>query len=140
MRSQMKYALGVAGLSLMLAVPAYAYTGTANGGNDGLGNGMGKRNGTQVHAHGVGKTTGHEISVYGTGTGSQFRSGYTGTPAATTNRQDGYAPRTYADGTADGRYRTTAAAPARGIGWGWLGLLGLFGLAGFRNRNPQENR
>jgi MYXO-CTERM domain-containing protein len=28
----------------------------------------------------------------------------------------------------------------RGNNWGWLGLLGLFGLAGMRSRNPERHK
>lgn len=37
-------------------------------------------------------------------------------------------------------YRTTAATDDDGFDWGWLGLLGLFGLAGARNRNRERDR
>jgi len=138
MRSRIKTGLGIAALSLMLAAPAYAHTGTANGGNGGLGSGMGTpSNGSNVRAQSVDRTNGHEISVYGTGTGSQFRNVNPGNPGAA------YVGNGYGNGnrtTADGTYRTAATNSGRGIGWGWLGLLGLFGLVGIRNRNPQRNR
>jgi MYXO-CTERM domain-containing protein len=138
MRSRIKTALGIAALSLMLAAPAYAHAETANGGNGGLGNGMGTpSNGSNVRAQNVDRTNGHEISVYGTGTGSQFRSVNPGAPGTTNiNNGYGYGNRT----SADGAYRAAATNSGRGIGWGWLGLLGLFGLFGIRNRNPQRNR
>ncbi len=136
MRSRIKNGLWIAALSLTLAAPAHAYTGKANGGNGGLGNGMGTPSqGTGVRAHGVGGTTGHEISVYGTGTGSQFRNIHPGNPVTPHNRIDNVT-RTPTDGS----YRAAAANTARGPSWGWLGLLGLLGLVGIRNRNPQRDR
>jgi|GEM_PF-2413713 hypothetical protein len=36
-------------------------------------------------------------------------------------------------------YRATAANNDRGFDWGWLGLLGLFGLAGMRSRSRERD-
>ncbi|XID92446.1 WGxxGxxG family protein [Paenibacillaceae bacterium WGS1546] len=148
MRKRIISGLWVAGVAVMLTVPAYAHT-TTDGGNGGLGNGMGTyRTGTHAgigtHAngkgmqgvHGAGRAPNYDVSVYGTGTGSQFRNVNPGTPPGAAGGNAGFGVRT----NTDGAYRTTAAAPARGGGWGWLGLLGLLGLAGMRNRQPQGDR
>ncbi len=135
MKSRFTSAFGIAVLSLTLAAPAYAYTGTANGGNGGLGNGMGTPSAeSHIHAQSTGSATGHEISVYDTGTGSQFRNINPANTGTDSGRGD------YTNRTPAGTYRTTAANPTRNAGWAWLGLLGLFGLIGLRNRNPQGNR
>jgi len=159
MKKRLLSALWVAGISLMLAVPAYAYTGTANGGNGGLGNGMGSyekaegktshargttmHGGTGYRAQGTGTMRNRDVSVYGTGTGTQFLNGY-GNDNRLRNGVTGtaYAPgrygaRAYPNGA--GTYRTAATTTSNGMGWGWLGLLGLLGLFGFRSRNPQRD-
>lgn len=169
MIKQIKSTLGVAGLSLMLAVPAYAHTAAAtDNGNGGLGNGMGTfRSGTQhrmgtyqsgttytgttYSTKGTGKAPNYGVSVYGTGTGSQYwhtnsNTEVAGTGRVGTNNYTGYGANTNMDGRnidgryTDGRYRTTAAATTRSYNWGWLGLLGLIGLAGMRSRNPEGGR
>mgnify|MGYP001439724537 CR=1 FL=1 len=132
--------IGVAVLSLMFAVPAYAnpaQSAQADGGNGGLGNGMGARphvladNGS-VNAKAASR---HDVSVYGTGTGNQFRN-VNANAGMTTDRQP--MDRTHAN--ANDRVRTLDTVPSRGMSWGWLGLLGLLGLFGNRSRNPQRDR
>lgn len=153
MRRTIISGLWVTIVSLMLAVPAYAHAGTANGGNGGLGNGMGhygtgthdgmssNSNGTRMYdgsgyrAQGTRAAPDYEVSVYGTGTGSQFRNVNAGAPG-TRNPSEDYHSRMYTDGG----YRATASTPTRGVGWGWLGLIGLIGLAGIFSRKPQRNR
>ncbi|WP_256757707.1 WGxxGxxG family protein [Cohnella sp. WQ 127256] len=151
MRRTIISGLWVTVVTLMLALPAYAHTGTVNGGNGGLGNGMGHNgagthsgissnsnetrmyDGTSYRVKGAKAAPNYEVSIYGTGTGSQFRTGYAGV-SGTTKPSEVYRTRTYTDGG----YRTTATTPARGGGWAWLGLLGLIGLAGIWSRNPQR--
>ncbi|MFB9274393.1 WGxxGxxG family protein [Cohnella cellulosilytica] len=139
MGNRIKTGLSIVALSLTLAAPAYANTtGTANGGNGGMGNGMGTQShhGAGVRAQGVDGKAGRGVSVYGTGTGSQFRTIDPVNPGVTNSRVNDDGKRT----STDGRYRAAATSTTRGSGWGWLGLLGLLGLVGFWNRNPQRNR
>lgn len=152
MRRTILSGIWIAVVSVLLAVPAYAYSGTANGGNGGLGNGMGtrahandgifaNRNGTRMHAQSnVGTTnthatSNHDVSVYGTGTGSQFLN-VNPHASGMTDRHPGYRTQSYPN---DG-YRALETTPTRRMGWEWLGLLGLFGLFGMRSRNPQRER
>ncbi|WP_127529262.1 WGxxGxxG family protein [Paenibacillus kobensis] len=164
MRSKILLGLWVAAVSLLFSVPAYAYTGTTNGGNGGLGNGMGTSShgihdgisanqvGTKTYIHSTNgsaaSTTGtsnHEVSVYGTGTGSQFlnvnpnanlNANLNANTPITTDHNSGYRTQSYAN---DG-YRALDTTSSRNKGWGWLGLLGLLGLFGMRSRNPQHDR
>lgn len=141
MKSTWLRGLGVAVVSLMFAVPAYAHSATPNGGNGGLGNGMGTRmhvqsNDGQTRTN---ATSNHEISVYGTGTGSQFINvNRNGNVPGTMDRTPG----NLMPSNANNGYRARAleTAPSRGMNWGWLGLLGLLGLFGIRSRNPQRDR
>ncbi|WP_336784633.1 WGxxGxxG family protein [Paenibacillus sp. MMO-177] len=138
--------ISMALITLLLASPvtADAYSRTANGGNGGLGSGMG------IESHGThdemsaksyepghsdplrtNARSNHDVSVYGTGTGSQFRyinANAIGSPNQI-NTQSG------------DRYHATAVTTTRkNTGWGWLGLLGLLGLFGIRSRNPERNK
>jgi hypothetical protein len=151
MRRIILYALWVAIISLMFAIPAYAYSETANG-NGGLGNGMGTRTnsihdgitanryGTMMHdqsnhsATRTKTTPNYNISVYGTGTGSQFFNVNANSPGMDRN------PVNRTQSYTDGGYRTMETTTSRDMGWGWLGLLGLIGLFGIRSRNPQRDR
>ncbi|MBD3919047.1 hypothetical protein H8B09_09800 [Paenibacillus sp. PR3] len=154
MRSKVLCGLWVAAVCLMmLSVPAFAYSETTtNGGNGGLGNGMGTSThgshegisanqfGTGMHVqsyNGTASTRGthnHEVSIYGTGTGSQFFNVNSNASASvTTERNLGYHAQSY---TNDG-YRALETNSSRGKGWGWLGLIGLFGIF---KRNPQRDR
>jgi hypothetical protein len=128
-------------LSLFLASPVYAYTGMVNGGNGGLGSGMGT--GAQVVDEGVSTksygskmynqsnddlartktTSNYDVSIYGTGTGSQFWNENSNAPG--TANQTGY--------------RATEATSTKNTKWGWLGLLGLLGFFGIRSRNSERN-
>jgi hypothetical protein len=134
----------------MLATPAYANTETANGGNGGLGGGIGtvvddgisaKSNGTKMHSqsNNPAKTNdkaNYEVSVYGTGTGSQFwnvTANSAGTASHTHNTLIG------SNGNNGVRALDTTASDNR-TRWGWLGLLGLIGLFGIRSRNPERNK
>lgn len=148
---------------LVLAVPAYADTGSSHrgktgGGNGGLGQGMGTNGGQlrsqSVNGMGARSTGNYDVSVYGTGTGTQFLNDNLN--AADTTTRAGYraqsysnAPGTAMNGTMNGNgYRTQsytnnsyrAAAADNDRDWGWLGLFGLIGLAGLFGRNPQRER
>lgn len=153
MKSTMLRGLCVAVVSLMFAVPAYAYSATTNGGNGGLGGGMGtnahgmldgisaNRNGSKMYVQSNNSPTrtnaapNRDVSVYGTGTGSQFMNINANT-SGTANNNPGY--RTQSN--ANNGYRALETTPSRGMGWGWLGLLGLIGLFGIRSRNPRRER
>ncbi|WP_027084555.1 WGxxGxxG family protein [Cohnella panacarvi] len=127
---------------MMVAVPVYAESGKTNGGNGGLGNGMGtdRHDHMHVQSHNRGTRTqatgNREVSVYGTGTGSQFwnvnanQRGTGMTNGASTYRSQSYNTNGY----------RAAATTERNTSWGWLGWLGLLGLFGLRNRDPQRNR
>lgn len=143
MRNKLLCGLSVAIVALMLAVPVYAYSGKANGGNGGLGNGMGTDDrGSNMHVQSYDRGTrtqatgNHEVSVYGTGTGSQFRNvnAYQNGTGAT-NRSPIYRSQSYETNG----YRAAATTTDRNTSWGWLGWLGLLGLFGLRNRNPERN-
>lgn len=155
MRSQILCGLWVAVVSLMISVPAYAYSETTNGGNGGLGNGMGTSTrgthdgisanqfGNRIHVQsndGATNTIGthnHEVSVYGTGTGSQFLN-------VNRNTNDGYGtsqiPGYRTQSYTNGGYRAMDTSSSRDMNWSWLGLLGLLGLFGLRSRNPERGR
>ncbi|TJY42806.1 hypothetical protein E5161_08165 [Cohnella pontilimi] len=152
MRSTMLRGLIVAVVFLLFAVPAYAHSATSNGGNGGLGNGMGTNtqggmhDGISAHRHGNkinvqsidGSTiTTHkrDVSIYGTGTGTQFLN-VNANDSKMTDGNPGDRTQSY---TNDG-YRALGTTSSRGMGWGWLGLLGLLGLFGIRSRNPQRDR
>lgn len=151
MRSKWLHGILIAVASLMIAVPAYANTAT-NGGNGGLGNGMGTNKGMQngisanqgnagmnVRSNGVqtrSRTTpNYDVSVYGTGTGTQFQN-VNANDAGMTNHDRNNRMQT---NTNDG-YRPLNTNENRGMDWGWLGLLGLIGLTGLFKRDPQRNR
>lgn len=144
---------------LLFAVPAHAYSGTGNGGNGGLGNGMGthdmqdKNDGYSANSYGnktylpsndgttarmndgTAARTNHDVSIYGTGTGTQFL--HTNDHAATpVDRTPGYRM----ESSMNGEYRALETTSSNGSNWGWLGLLGLVGLFGMRSRNPQRER
>jgi len=128
MNKKVASGLMVAGISLMLTVPAVA---------EGTTHSMGT-NGTMTRPGVHGTYTGT-----GTGAGTVVpNTGYTGT----TVPGNGYTTRGTTNGTASdgfangGNYRTRAAANRAGNNWGWLGLLGLFGLLGMRSRNPERDR
>ncbi|RUS45796.1 hypothetical protein [Cohnella sp. AR92] len=127
MRRKIVSGLAVSAVTLMLAVPAYAYTGSADGGNGGLGNGME----TKAHAgvstysvkgksHGLapnGMTRTKEVSVYGTGTGTQFLN--PNAPGTTTTNQfQSYGTTTYPNSgyTGYGMNATTNTDGYRGYG------------------------
>jgi hypothetical protein len=149
MRSKIFCSLWIAALSLTFAVPANAYSDTANG-NGGLGNGMG----TNTHTHGVAAnnngtkmyvqsndgvtrtkaTSSHEVSVYGTGTGSQFFN-VNANASGTLDHNPLY--RTQSND--NGGYRALETS-SNDMDWSWLGLLGLLGLFGLRSRNPERGR
>lgn len=135
MKSTMLRGLWVAVVSLMFAVPAYAHSGTTNGGNGGLGNGMGARMHVQSNEGPTrtNATTNHDVSVYGTGTGSQFLNVNANT-SGTVDGNPGY--RTQSN--TNRGYRALETTPSRGMGWGWLGLLGLVGIFGIWSRNPRR--
>ncbi|MBB3130415.1 MYXO-CTERM domain-containing protein [Paenibacillus rhizosphaerae] len=151
MRQQLRIGVLIAGMSLMLAAPAFAYgaAGTAqDGGNGGMGTGMGtgtigtqSTGGSQYRVNNVGTTSHYHVSVYGTGTGSQYLNtnyGTNNTGRMGTNSYTGSNTNMLTD---NNRIRTNAATDTnRGGGWGWLGLLGLIGLAGMRKGNPERDR
>jgi len=108
---------------------------------------------------------GTTYGTYGTGMGPYGTTGTTGTTGTGTGMFGTGAYNTYGtdgnygayDGTRMNAYRpysttnlTTRAnntvrrmdttAPRRGFSWGWLGLLGLFGLAGMRSRSRDDVR
>lgn len=136
MRRQIKSVLLAAGMSLLLAVPAYAHSAHSaaqNGGNGGMGSGMGTirteayQGSTNYRANGAAPD--NDVSVYGTETGNQFLNTNDGnTGRVGTNNYNGYS--------------TNAATTTnnRGSSWGWLGLLGLLGFAGMRSRRPEGGR
>ncbi|MFC5529825.1 WGxxGxxG family protein [Cohnella yongneupensis] len=153
MRKTILCGLWAAVVCLMFAVPVYAYSGTANGGNGGLGNGMGtgthgthdgisaNRYDTRMYVQSTDGATrtkatpNYHVSVYGTGTGSQFLNVNANVPG-TMVRHPGYHTQSYENGG----YRALETTSSKGMGWGWLGLLGLIGLFGIFSRNPQRNR
>jgi hypothetical protein len=131
MKRQIKSGLLVAGVSLMLAVPAYAYGTAGNGmtGTANTGTGTGTYSGTSTYnGTSTGTYNGLGTNRMNTNDGITNRYG--------TNNYTGYGTNTINDG----RYRTTATTTTRNYDWGWLGLLGLIGLAGMRNRNPEHDR
>ncbi|GFN32262.1 hypothetical protein [Paenibacillus xylaniclasticus] len=163
MRSKILCGIWAAVISFLLVLPAsasaaYAASNTPNGGNGGLGNGMGSvtrstgnessvnRSDHGMHAQSTSNglrtssTSQYDVSVYGTGTGSQFFNldpNVNKYDSVTADRDTGYRAQSY---TSD-LYRAQDTGSSRGMGWnwlGWLGLLGLFGLLG--NRNPQRDR
>jgi MYXO-CTERM domain-containing protein len=110
--------IAIACFSLVLMIPAFA-EGTT---------GMNPYN-AATHGTVYDGTVGTR-SVPGTGYGTTVTG--TGTYGAyDTTRMNAYHP----TGT---RYRTTATTTGRNFSWGWLGLLGLFGLAGMRSRNRED--
>ncbi|MGO4106619.1 WGxxGxxG family protein [Paenibacillus sp. YAF4_2] len=137
--------ISIALITLLLASPpssANAYSGTANGGNGGLGSGMGIESPGTHHGMSTksyepeqsdqmrtNARSNHEVSVYGTGTGSQF-SHINAKAHGSTN---------LINTQSDDSYHATAATTTKNTGWGWLGLLGLLGLFGMRSRNPERN-
>lgn len=133
MKKLIRSGLLVAGLSMMLTVPAFAQGTAGNGAGAATGNGTGPYNAT-----GVGGTYGN--NAYNTGTGRYLNNGVAGNGRFGTNNYTGNGVGLN-DGRYDGRYRTTATAANRDYDWGWIGLFGLIGLAGMmRNRNPQRER
>jgi hypothetical protein len=46
----------------------------------------------------------------------------------------------YGTNNADGNYKTNADTNDNDFDWGWIGLAGLFGLAGLRGRNRAEHK
>ncbi|WP_136605205.1 WGxxGxxG family protein [Paenibacillus dokdonensis] len=146
MKRQIKGGLLVAGLSLMLAVPAYAHTAAEDGGNGGMGNGMGTaktNNGSNYKVNEVGTGPNYDVSVYGTSTGSQYlntKNRMIDTGRMETTNYNGNRPDMLSNSTDRGLH-TNSTTTNRGVGsWGWLGLLGLFGLAGMRNKNSDRER
>ncbi|MFD0669921.1 WGxxGxxG family protein [Cohnella sp. GCM10027633] len=141
MKRKLFCGLALAVFSLLLAIPAYAYTGTADGGNGGLGNGMG--NGTHDSRLHVQSTDGsartnqmphHRVSVYGTDTGTQFLNVNPNVPGLSARN-----PVLRPQSNANGGYRALATNDSNDMNWSWLGLLGLLGLFGIRSRNPQRD-
>jgi MYXO-CTERM domain-containing protein len=110
--------IAIACFSLVLMIPAFA-EGTT---------GMNPYN---AASHGtIYDGTVGTRSVPGTGYGTTVTG--TGTYGAyDTTRMNAYHPTST-------RYRTTATTTGRSFSWGWLGLLGLFGLAGMRSRNRED--
>ncbi|MHA6485210.1 WGxxGxxG family protein [Paenibacillus sp. strain BS8-2] len=127
---------------LMTASHVYAYAGTDNGGNGGLGGGMG----TNRSVVNEGITTksydsrmdkmdhSSNVSVYGTGTGSQFLNVNTDTPRAIGN-----IPQYQMDSYTGNDFHAASTTSTKTTNWSWLGLIGLLGLFGFRSRNPERN-
>lgn len=109
--------------------------------------------GTTTGTTATGTTTTTGTGTMGTTTGTTTGTGTTGTTGVSryndnmldrmntyTNANDptGYG---YGGNYNTYSYRTNAAATTnRGMNWGWLGLLGLFGLAGVRTRNRDEGK
>ncbi|MDR9854286.1 WGxxGxxG family protein [Paenibacillus sp. VCA1] len=148
MKRHIKSGFMAAVLSLMLTVPAYAHTTTEDGGNGGMGNGMGTvgtkaYDGSRYRINEVGTTSNYDVSVYGTGTGSQYwntNNQMIDTGRIQTNNYTGYGMNTL-NGNTDNRLRAASTPTDRGgWNWGWLGLLGLIGLAGMWGRNPGRER
>ncbi len=147
MRNKMLCGLSVAVIASMLAVPVYAESGKTNGGNGGVGNGMGTgHHDTSMHVRSIDRgnamqsTRNHDVSIYGTGTGSQFWN--VNANQSNTGVTDGastYRSQSYNNYNTNG-YRAAATTTVRKNSWGWLGWLGLLGLFGLRNRNPQRDR
>jgi hypothetical protein len=157
-------------LSLVLIVPAFAMTTTGTTGkttgtesttlngatvptktyypNAGRVDNVTPLNGTlnnTLNGTRIGTGTNGTYGNYGT-YGTDGRYGTYGTDgrygAYDTNRMNYYRPYstnpvTRANNTVRRMETTTART---GFGWGWLGLLGLFGLAGMRSRNRDEAR
>jgi hypothetical protein len=97
--------------------------GTATNGVNGTYNGMNVTNGYNAN-----NTLGNRTGTYGT---------YDST------RMNNYRPyNTIGNDVNSLRTNTyrTAATTTRSFNWGWLGLIGLFGLAGMRSRNRDEIR
>ncbi|MED5020438.1 hypothetical protein P9847_24520 [Paenibacillus chibensis] len=147
MNRQIKSVLLAASLSLMLTVPAYAHGTAEDGGNGGLGNGMGTMetktsNGSNYRINEVGTGGNYDVSVYGTSTGSQYwNTNHRIEPdGARTNQYTGYHTNSIT-GNTDNRLHTTSTTTGRdGGSWGWLGLLGLFGLRGLMGRRTGDER
>jgi len=142
-------------LALVLSVPAFAAT-TGKTTDDGT---LGS---TTMNAGRAGVTTNARDGFYGTtGTYNPYGTGAYGPNGTfgTYSRDGAFGTNGYYgnyDGTRMNAYRPYATnltnranntvrrmettTTRRGFDWGWLGLLGLFGLAGMRSRNRDEAR
>lgn len=142
-------------LSLVLAIPAFAETTTGRMNNDGnplTGNTLNRTdfpntfnrmttdngifNGTTTNGNFPNRINDTRI---GNGTGTIGTYGTNGTYDSTrmnANRTN----TTNMTTRANNRVRAMDTTPRRNFDWGWLGLLGLFGLAGMRSRNRDEVR
>ncbi|TVY04340.1 WGxxGxxG family protein [Cohnella terricola] len=95
-------------------------------------------------------TYGTGMAPYGTGTGTYGTYGANNTYGTDGNygaydgtRMNAYRPyhTTNLTTRANNTVRRLDTAPARrGFSWGWLGLIGLFGLAGMRSRSRDDVR
>jgi MYXO-CTERM domain-containing protein len=121
--------MAVTSLSLVLMVPAFA----ENTANHAPGHTT-STNATDGTYNGVTTRTGPGMGPYGT-TGTYGTYGVDGSYGAyDSTRMNGYRPYNTARATT----RALATTTTRNFDWGWLGLLGLFGLAGMRSRNRDE--
>lgn len=123
MRKQMATMLAAASISMAIAVPAMAESSQMK---------------SNTTTNQVNDTRGHYDSrTYNNG--EYVPNGYTNMSRArngmyNTNSYNGYGTGTGTYGTNNVNAYTTTG---RGFSWGWLGLLGLFGLAGMRREKVE---
>lgn len=121
-------------LCLVLMVPAFAHNTTTNDTTMDTRTGIGTLGTNGVGINGTLGTNGTN-GTYGTnGTIAPFTTN--GTYDAT--RMNAYRTNTNVPRTTN--YRAAATTNRNNFGWGWLGLLGLFGLAGMRSKSRDEIR